>query len=485
MTLLAKTSSLKELSNLLKLALTELPSANNFIEQGFDEELDNYRNLSQGGKEELIRINKEEQNKTGISTLKVKYNKVIGYFFEVTALHTKNIPDYFIHRQTLKNVSRYTTPELSKFDTKIQNAQFQYEKRQEEIRQHLENEILEKSVNIQYLAKHVAKADISQSFAFLAKKQNFIKPQITETQNKLEIFEGRHIVVEANLEKESKRFIPNNLEMNKDNSFHLITGPNMAGKSTFLRQNAVIIYLAHIGSFIPAKSAIIPICDSIFTRIGSGDSLSTGESTFLVEMQEASKILRHATEKSFVILDELGRGTSTYDGLSLAWAITEFLHEKKVKTLFATHYHELIKLIKSLKNAKNFSARVLEDARRGVIFLHQIFEGGAEKSFGIEVAKLAGIPHSIIKKAEEVLEKLENKEKYKEDENKKNINNTQKSLFPENNKTNLLYKEMYEQLLEKVNKQKNLEKNNIKNLDLNNMTPIQLFKLVSEMQQEN
>ncbi|HID91729.1 TPA: DNA mismatch repair protein MutS [Candidatus Peregrinibacteria bacterium] len=479
MTNLIKSSSLKELSELLKSALIDLPSADNFIAEGFDSELDKYKNLSKGGKEELVRINTEEKEKTEIPSLKIKYNKVIGYFFEVTSANARKIPDYFLHKQTLKNVCRYTTPELSEFDAKIQNAQFQYEKRQEEIRQYLENNILDASPTIQKLAKHIAKADISQSFAFLAKKQRFIAPHITETQDKLEIIEGRHIVIEANLEKESKRFIPNDINMSNNNCFHLITGPNMAGKSTFLRQNALIIYLAHIGSFIPAQSATIPVCDSIFTRIGSGDSLSTGESTFLVEMQEASKILRHATDKSFVILDELGRGTSTYDGLSLAWAITEFLHEKRVKTLFATHYHELINLAKSLPRAKNFSARVLEDKKKGVIFLHQIFEGGAEKSFGIEVARLAGIPQSIITKAEEVLEKLENAEKQKN-----TSNNAQGRLFEDS-----LYKEMYEKLLKTQKKQAELKKQNnfsqfeeIKKLDLNNLTPLELFQKISEMQ---
>ncbi len=491
MNILQKASSLKELSKLLQSALIDLPSADNFIAEGFDEELDTYRNLSKGGKEELIKINKQEQEKTKISSLKVKYNTAIGYFFEVTTANAKLIPDYFIHRQTLKNVCRYTTVELSEFDTKIKNAQLQYEKRQEEIRQHLENNILDASGKIQKLAKHIAKADISQSFAYLAQKQRFIKPHLTEIQNKLEIREGRHIVVESSLERENKRFIPNDLQMNEDNCFHLITGPNMAGKSTFLRQNALIIYLAHIGSFVPAQSATIPVCDSIFTRIGSGDSLSTGESTFLIEMQEASKILRHATSKSFVILDELGRGTSTYDGLSLAWAITEFLHDKKVKTLFATHYHELIDLAKSLPRANNFSARVLEDTKKGVIFLHQIFEGGAEKSFGIEVAKLAGIPRSIIQKAEEILEKLENQEKINKNKNlqnslfteEKNKKSTTNNTNNTNNTTEALYKEMYEKLLQKqkrLEQSENLEK--LKNLDLNTMTPIEVFQIVLNMQ---
>ncbi len=488
MTTLLHPTSLKELSTLLQSALIPLPSADNFIAEGFDQELDTYRNLSKGGKEEIIRINQEEKEKTKISNLKIKYNNVLGYFFEVSTIHSASVPDYFIHRQTLKNVCRYTTPELSEFDTKIQNAQHQYEKRQEEIRNHLEKSIINASPSLQHLAKHIAKADISQSFAHLAQKQNCIQPHITKTQDTLEIQEGRHIVIEENLEKENKRFIPNDLAMSKENCFHLITGPNMAGKSTFLRQNALIIYLAHIGSFIPARSATIPVFDNIFTRIGSGDSLSTGESTFLVEMQEASKILRHSTEKSFVILDELGRGTSTYDGLSLAWAITEFLHEKKVKTLFATHYHELITLAQSLPHAKNFSARVLED-KKGIIFLHQIFEGGAKKSFGIEVARLAGIPHSIIEKAETILQKLEKN-------NPTQLNtNKQKPLFPEETSnsehTNLLYKELYEKLLQKQNEIKNNTKNKqnldiykkLEDIDLNTTTPLEIFQIVSDLKQ--
>lgn len=402
--------SLRDLNTLLKKAFQETPTAEDFLEYGFDEQLDESRDLAKGGKEQLAKICEREKEKTGVNSLKIKYNKVFGYFFEVPAAQSENLPEYFIRRQTLANAERFITDELKTFEEKITKAQDEFDARQQYLFEKLRNTVLTKTQEVQLLAKKISKMDVLQSFVYLSKRKKWTKPKILSASHDISITDGRHPVVESALEKKSERFIPNSLEMGNENTFHLITGPNMAGKSTFLRQNALILYIAHLGSFVPAGSASVPLCDQIFTRIGSGDSLATGESTFLVEMQESSKILRHATEKSFVILDEIGRGTSTYDGLSIAWAIMDFLHEKEVKTLFASHYHELITLAQKLKSAKNFSARVLEDEKKGVIFLHQIFEGGAEKSFGIEVAKLAGMPSSVIQKAEQVLGILETQE---------------------------------------------------------------------------
>lgn len=457
-------SSLSELSILLKKAFHALPSEEEFIAEGFDNELDEYRELSKGGKKCLAEMCEQEKQKTGVNSLKVKYNRVFGYFFEVPKAQASLLPEYFIRRQTLTNAERFITPELKTFEEKILNAQTLFQDRQSFLMNEIKEQVLKFSSSVQSLSKHIAQADVVQSFAQLAEKKNLSRPILLSNSHAIEIEDGRHLVVEQNLEKKGDRFIPNDLSMNEKNSFHLITGPNMAGKSTFLRQNALIMYLAHIGSFVPAKKSKIPICDSIFTRIGSGDSLSTGESTFLIEMQEASKILRHATSKSFVILDEIGRGTSTYDGLSIAWAIMEYLHEKGVKTLFATHYHELIDLAGKLKKAKNFSARVLEDERKGVIFLHQIFEGGAEKSFGIEVAKLAGLPASVIKKAEQILLQLE--------QQNSTTQSSQSSLF----ETSYFSQQSPPQTIEK----KSQQEKELESLDLNNLTPLEAMMILAK-----
>jgi DNA mismatch repair protein MutS len=447
-----------DLSNILKKSIESLPSEDNFLKEGYDEKLDEYRNLAKGGKEELSKICIREKEKTGINNLKIKYNKVFGYFFEVSKLNSSKLPEYFIKRQTLVNVDRFITEELKTFETKIIHAQNNFIERQNYLIEKVREKIILKSNKIQKISKLIAEIDNIFGFSVMAEKYECTKPKMLESLKTLTIEEGRHIVVQSSLEKNEKQFIPNNLSMNEDNFFHLITGPNMAGKSTFLRQNALIIYLAHLGSFVPAKNVKLPIFDGLFTRIGSGDSLSAGESTFLVEMQETSSIIRQATENSFVILDEIGRGTSTYDGLSLAWAIMENFHEKKIKTLFATHYHELINLAKNLNNAKNFSARILEDEKNGVIFLHKIFEGGAEKSFGIEVAKLAGLPKTIIQRAENILLDLEKKSI------NKNILNKQVSLFEEN---------------KRVEKKEESKVDNIfKNIDINSITPLEALNLL-------
>ena len=402
--------NISDLSCLLENAFEELPTDDNFLRKGFDAEYDEYANLSFGGKELLAEMCEREKKSTGVNSLKIKYNRVFGYFFEVPLSQSEKLPEYFVRRQTLVNAERFITDELKEFESKILSAEAKKKERERFLFEELRQSVLSKLPELQSLSKHIAEADLIQSFATVAKEKRFCRPKITEFSDELSIENGRHVVVEGALEKEGKRFIPNSLEMT-DDTFHLLTGPNMGGKSTYLRQNALIVFLAHIGSFVPASSASIPCTDQIFTRIGSGDSLSTGESTFLVEMQESSRILRNATEKSFVILDEVGRGTSTYDGLAIAWAITEYLHKKGVKTLFATHYHELISLVSDLEKARNFSVRVIEDAKKGIIFLHQVFEGGAEKSFGIAVAKSAGFPFEVIEKSEEILKMLEKTEK--------------------------------------------------------------------------
>lgn len=453
--------SLNDLQVLLAEAFQESPTGEDFIKPGFDSLLDEFRDLAKGGKEQLTKICEREKDQTGVSSLKIKYNKVFGYFFEVPLSQSQKLPEYFTRRQTLVNSERFVTDELKVFEEKIIKAQDEFFARQQYLFKEIIQKVLVHTRSLQDLSQKISTIDVLQSGAYLAKRKKWVKPRILSSSHEINIEGGRHPIVESSLEKESVRFVPNSLEMKKS-TFHLITGPNMAGKSTFLRQNALIIYLAHLGYFVPAQKADIPLCDQIFTRIGSGDSLATGESTFLLEMQESSRILRHASPNSFVILDEIGRGTSTYDGLSIAWAIMDFLHEKKVKTLFASHYHELIDFAEDLPFAKNFSARVLEDQTKGVIFLHQMFEGGAEKSFGIEVAKLAGFPSSVIKTAQGVLYNLEQK---------KNTP-SQNSLFDTvsfSSQTKPLEEETL--FLE--------QKKKLKNVDIDTMTPLQALEYLS------
>jgi DNA mismatch repair protein MutS len=459
------------LSYLLESAFEELPTEDNFLKKGFDKELDEYTDLAFGGKELLAKMCEEEKQKTGVNSLKIKYNRVFGYFFEVPLSQSENLPEYFVRRQTLVNAERFITDELKSFESKILSAEQKKKAREQFLFQELQKVVLSNLTELQNVSRGIAEADLIQGFAALAQEKKLCRPKVTEYKTDLSIIDGRHLVVENALDKESKRFIPNSLEM-KDDTFHLITGPNMGGKSTYLRQNALIVFLAHIGSFVPASEAIIPCSDQIFTRIGSGDSLSTGESTFLVEMQESSRILRNATEKSFVILDEVGRGTSTYDGLAIAWAITEYLEKKNVKTLFATHYHELISLVSNLKNARNFSVRVIEDAKKGIIFLHQVYEGGAEKSFGIAVAKSAGFPFEVIEKAEDVLHMLEKTEKNPLDRG------GQISLFEE-----VASQQRAKETVKIVEKKSEVEEL-LKKIDPNQISPIDALKILFEVKEK-
>lgn len=447
----------------------ELPSEEEYIAEGFSERLDHLKALAKGGKQELSDMCEREKKTSGISSLKIKYNAIFGYFFEVPSSQKDNMPQHFIRKQTLSNAERFITPELKTFENQVISAQHDMMQEQEAIWQSLQKTILEHIPQLKKLASCIADADVLSSFAIATHQHSLVRPKLLEHSSSLTIQEGRHLVVEQSLKKHKKRFIPNNCSMPSPESFHVITGPNMAGKSTFLRQNALIIFLAHIGCFVPAASAEIPLCDALFTRIGSGDSLSTGESTFLVEMQETARILRYSTEKSFIILDEIGRGTSTYDGLSIAWAIVEHLHQKGSKTLFATHYHELITLADRLQNAKNFSARVIEDAQHGVIFLHQIFEGGAEKSFGIEVAKLAGLPTDVIATSEKILQMLEQNDTSPKDRGR------QVSLFEMVTAPAVpLPLEIPESPIEKE----------LKSIDPNQLTPMQALAMVSHWKEK-
>ena len=376
------------------------------IKEGFSAALDEMTNASKHAREWIANLEKREKEKHGIRTLKVSYNKVFGYYIEISKSNLEKTPDEYIRKQTLVNAERFITPELKEFESIVLNAD-------EEIRS-LENQIfldlcakLSKSqFKFRNLAKFIAELDVFLSLAEIASESNYNRPEIL-ADNSLEIKDGRHPVVEQTLQAGS--FIPNDTRIDKDNLIHIITGPNMSGKSTYLRQVALIVLLAQIGSFVPASSAKIGMVDRIFTRIGAQDEIHAGQSTFMVEMVEMANILNNASSHSLLILDEIGRGTSTYDGLSIAWAVVEYIHNHpklKSRTFFATHYHELTIMPEFLPQVCNYNVAVSESDNE-VVFLHKIIEGGCDKSYGIHVAQLAGIPNPVINRANDLLHQFE------------------------------------------------------------------------------
>ncbi|MDB4249246.1 DNA mismatch repair protein MutS [Amylibacter sp.] len=388
-----------------------------FIRSGFNVQLDDIKKLRDDGRQIISSMQAQFSSMTGIGSLKIKYNNVLGYFIETPATHSKKMlseefSNTFIHRQTTANAVRFTTLELSEIETKILNAGGRALSLELEIFEQTKIKILEFSENILLAAKALAEIDLAVALADIAVSENWCRPKL-DTSRKFKIIEGRHPVVEAALQKEpSGVFIANNCDLSAgsdgDKPIWLLTGPNMAGKSTFLRQNAIIALMAQIGSFVPAESAEIGIIDQLFSRVGASDDLARGRSTFMVEMVETAAILNQAGENALVILDEIGRGTATYDGLSIAWATLENLHNiNKCRALFATHYHELTGLTVSLPGLMNATVSVRE-WEGDIIFLHEVRKGAADRSYGVQVAKLAGIPQTVINRATEVLEKLEN-----------------------------------------------------------------------------
>ncbi|MAJ43266.1 MAG: DNA mismatch repair protein MutS [Candidatus Marinimicrobia bacterium] len=382
-------------------------SQGNVIKSGVNRKLDEIRTLQLDANTWLANYQVEEKNKTEINSLKIKYNKVFGYFIEVTKSNLNQVPSYYIRKQTLTNAERYFTPELKEFEDKILNANKEILEIETELFLELRSKVLEYSRMIQENAKLIAKLDVLFGFADLAVSNSYHKPNI-QNSNILEIKNGRHPVIEQILPMD-EQFIPNDVYLEpKKRQIALITGPNMSGKSTYLRQIALTVLMAQVGSYVPAESAEIGIVDQIFTRVGASDNLAAGESTFLVEMNETANILNNATKDSLIILDEIGRGTSTYDGLSIAWAIIEYIHNKtniSAKTIFATHYHELISLASKLPKAFNLNVMVQEFEDQ-IVFMRKIIEGGADKSYGVYVAELAGIPTEVIQRSKEILNKL-------------------------------------------------------------------------------
>lgn len=380
-------------------------SDGNFIRSGFDPELDTLRELGQGGKQWIAAYQQQQMELTSIPNLKVGFNKVFGYYLEVTNAHKDKVPAEFIRKQTLKNCERYITPELKEYEEKVLAADEQAAQREQQLFQQLRDQTQQQLSTLQEVGAALAEVDAISSLAEVGCQRNWVRPQLSD-ESTLRIEAGRHPVLDFTLPQ--GEFVPNDCVQSPESGMILlITGPNMAGKSTYIRQVALITLLAQAGSFVPAERARIGIADRIFARVGASDELSRGQSTFMVEMVETARILNTATSRSLVVLDEIGRGTSTYDGLSLAWSITEYLHEQLgCRTLFATHYHELTQLAETLSSVTNLNVAVKE-WNEEVVFLHRIVAGGADKSYGIHVARLAGIPPAVNERAKDVLAQLE------------------------------------------------------------------------------
>ncbi len=410
-----KLTSLNELIEKIEIAITDNPPLNiadgGVIKNNYSPELDELRDISINGKDWIANLQRTEREQTGISSLRVSYNKVFGYYIEISNANKDKVPDRYIRKQTLVNSERYITPELKEYEEKILNAEEKIYELESQLFNELRLSIANEAEAIQNNARLIAMLDCFISFAECAEQYNYTKPLITNS-TKIKIIEGRHPVVERVLPP-GEKFTPNSCELDNENTqIIILTGPNMAGKSVYLRQVGLIVLLAQIGSFVPAKSAEIGLVDRIFTRVGASDNISAGESTFLVEMQEAANILNNATSKSLILLDEIGRGTSTFDGISIAWAVTEYLHENPevaAKTLFATHYHELNEMTEIFPRMKNYKVEVREYDDK-VIFLHKVNPGKADHSYGIQVAQMAGLPQFVTDRAKEILNNLESKE---------------------------------------------------------------------------
>lgn len=441
----------------------------NVINSGVNEELDQLRKISYSGKDYLMQIQQREIESTGISSLKISFNNVFGYYIEVRNTHKDKVPEGWIRKQTLVNAERYITQELKEYEEKILGAEEKILSLETNIYNELVISLLDYTSVIQQNANLIAQIDCLLSYAKVAKENKYIRPVIDET-DMLDIKSGRHPVIEKQLPP-GETYIANDVKLDsKTQQIIIITGPNMAGKSALLRQTALITLMAQAGSFVPAESAQIGLVDKIFTRVGASDNISLGESTFMVEMNEASDILNNLSSRSLVLFDELGRGTSTYDGISIAWAIVEYIHEHpkaKAKTLFATHYHELNEMEKSFKRIKNFNVSVKEIDNK-VIFLRKLVPGGSEHSFGIHVAKMAGMPQSIVKRANSILKQLES------DNRKQDISKPISDITENREGYQLSFFQLDDPILSQV-------RDEIKTLDVNNLTPVEALNKLNDI----
>ncbi len=452
-----------DLVNLMENSIADDPplvlNEGGIIKKGFDAELDKLSEMVSKNKEWILNLQKEEREKSGISSLKVGYNQVFGYYIEVTTPHLSKVPANYIRKQTLTNAERFITPELKEREDLILNAQEKINQKEYELFLQIRSQVAERTKDIQKTAELLSAIDVLTALSTVATDFGYTRPEVDQSSDVL-IEEGRHPVLERVLDSGS--FIPNETRLSDSELIHIITGPNMAGKSTYLRQVGLIALLAQIGSFVPAKKAKIGIVDRIFTRVGAMDNITLGQSTFLVEMNETANILNYATAKSLILLDEIGRGTSTFDGLSIAWAVTEHIHNQiKAKTLFATHYHELTELATFLPQVKNYNVAVKE-SKGEVIFLRKIVPGGCDDSYGIEVAKLAGIPKEVLERAKDILTQLEEGEV-----------TVKKIPMTKVERLNLSQKTLFEEQSSEIEKE-------LKGLEVEKMTAIEALNKLAE-----
>ncbi len=443
------------------------------IHDGYSPELDELLLISRDGKSWIAKAEATEKQKTRLSSLKIKYNKVFGYFIEVSKAQANSVPDHYIRKQTLVNAERYITDEMKQVESTILNAQDKRNALEYKIFCTIRDKVISKATLILKMADFIATVDVLQGLALVASENGYTRPDIND-QHIISIEEGRHPVVEKMIKGE--RYVPNSIEMdNTETQTLLITGPNMAGKSTVLRQVALTVLMAQMGSFVPAKKASVCIVDRIFTRVGALDNLSSGQSTFMVEMEETANIVNNATPDSLVILDEIGRGTSTYDGMSIAWAVAEYLHDingKGVKTLFATHYHELIKLEEIKPRIKNFNIAVKE-FNDNIVFLRRLVKGGTNKSYGIQVARLAGVPDTVIHKAKQILSGIEQK------------NATPDHIpHPQPSKPKHRKKKKDVNQLELFNTDEHAIKTLLEKMDISSMTPLEALNVLNDLKQK-
>lgn len=473
--------TLEDLYTLIDAAIEEEPPITvregGIIKDGYHEEIDRLREAKSQGKNWLAELEAKEREKSGIKNLKIKFNKVFGYYLEVTNSFKDLVPDYYTRKQTLTNAERYITPELKEMEDMILGAEDKLVQLEYELFRELREQIAKNVVRIQKTAKALAKIDVFASLALISEQNHYCRPSLNQN-GRIDIKNGRHPVVEKMINNDM--FIANDTYLdNQKNRISVITGPNMAGKSTYMRQTALIVLMAQIGCFVPAETADIGIVDRIFTRVGASDDLASGQSTFMVEMTEVANILRNATGNSLLILDEIGRGTSTFDGLSIAWAVVEHISNPKLlgaKTLFATHYHELTELEGKLDNVNNYCIAVKEKGD-DIVFLRKIVKGGADKSYGIQVAKLAGVPDSVIERAKEIAEELgrhdivdfteilsnkKNSATKKKKEHLDEVDLTQMSLFDAVNDNDIIEE--------------------LKEIDVGNLTPIEALNKLYELQ---
>ncbi|HAR72945.1 MAG TPA: DNA mismatch repair protein MutS, partial [Flavobacteriaceae bacterium] len=441
----------------------------NVIREGVSEELDRLRKIQFSGKDYLDQMCQRETERTGISSLKIAFNNVFGYYIEVRNTHKDKVPEEWIRKQTLVNAERYITEELKEYETQILGAEEKILAIENQLFIELLQEIITKLLPIQQTAKAIAFLDVLSTFAEIAEKNNYTKPSLNDG-FELNINEGRHAVIEQQLPI-GEQYVSNNVELNSDHQqIIMITGPNMSGKSALLRQTALIVLMAQMGSFVPAQAADLGITDKVFTRVGASDNISSGESTFMVEMNETASILNNISERSLILLDEIGRGTSTYDGISIAWAIAEFLHQSalKPKTLFATHYHELNEMSKSMERIKNFNVSIKE-TKDTILFLRKLVPGGSEHSFGIHVAKMAGMPKRVVDRANDVLKVLE---ATKTDEG---ISNKTEKITQDN--MQLSFFQLDDPILESIREE-------IMNTDINTLTPVEALMKLNEIKKK-